>query len=278
MLMTGSFGMVAATLPVQWLLPTTGWRPIFMGLGMLVLISMALIAWTLPSWNTQRDADTQKVESEQNLLDRYRPVFSRRYFKRLMPLGFFAYGGLIAIQTLWAGPWMVRVAAYSPAEAAQGLFWINIAMLIAYWLWGTINPWLATKAITHEQVIAWVLPVSLLVLCTLVVGGGSLGKATVLCWVLFSVTSTVVTQLLPVIGMAFSQDLAGRAMSAYNLVVFCGIFVLQWGIGLGIDGLAAMGLDVPLSYRGTLAIYALLSTGSYVFFLMYRTNNETPLP
>ena len=29
MLMTGSMGMVASTLPVQWLLPLVGWRPIF---------------------------------------------------------------------------------------------------------------------------------------------------------------------------------------------------------------------------------------------------------
>jgi hypothetical protein len=26
MLMTGALGMVASTLPVQWLLPITGWR------------------------------------------------------------------------------------------------------------------------------------------------------------------------------------------------------------------------------------------------------------
>ena len=31
MLMTGSLGMVAATLPVQWLLPVMGWRSMFAG-------------------------------------------------------------------------------------------------------------------------------------------------------------------------------------------------------------------------------------------------------
>ena len=29
MLMTGSLGMLASTLPVQWLLPLMGWRPLF---------------------------------------------------------------------------------------------------------------------------------------------------------------------------------------------------------------------------------------------------------
>jgi MFS family permease len=33
MLMTGSLGMVASTLPVQWLVPLAGWRPLFWGLA-----------------------------------------------------------------------------------------------------------------------------------------------------------------------------------------------------------------------------------------------------
>ena len=42
-------------------------------------------------------------------------------FKSLIPMGFFSYGGLFAIQTLWAGPWMIRVTGYTPEESAQGL-------------------------------------------------------------------------------------------------------------------------------------------------------------
>ena len=33
MLMTGSLGMVASTLPVQWLMPIVGWRMLFWGLA-----------------------------------------------------------------------------------------------------------------------------------------------------------------------------------------------------------------------------------------------------
>ena len=36
------------------------------------------------------------------------------------------------MQTLWAGPWMVRVAGYNPLESATGLFWINVTMLFAF--------------------------------------------------------------------------------------------------------------------------------------------------
>ena len=34
--MTGSLGMVASTLPVQWLVPLIGWRPLFWVLAALL--------------------------------------------------------------------------------------------------------------------------------------------------------------------------------------------------------------------------------------------------
>ena len=38
MLMSGSMGVVASTLPVQWLLPSIGWRGIFIGLSAILLM------------------------------------------------------------------------------------------------------------------------------------------------------------------------------------------------------------------------------------------------
>ena len=40
MLMTGALGMLASTLPVQWLLPVIGWRWMFAGLALLIVLSM----------------------------------------------------------------------------------------------------------------------------------------------------------------------------------------------------------------------------------------------
>lgn len=47
-----------------------------------------------------------------------------RISEKWHPSAFFVYGGLVAIQTLWAAPWMIKVAGYSPGQAASGLFWI----------------------------------------------------------------------------------------------------------------------------------------------------------
>ena len=50
MLMVGASGMVASTLPVQWLLPVMGWRAVFVGLAAMVVLAMAWIAWQVPAW------------------------------------------------------------------------------------------------------------------------------------------------------------------------------------------------------------------------------------
>ena len=54
-------------------------------------------------------------------------------------MGFFNYGGLFAIQTLWAGPWMVKVSGYTPEESANGLFIIYFSLLIIIFILGVFS-------------------------------------------------------------------------------------------------------------------------------------------
>ena len=68
-------------------------------------------------------------------------------------------------------------------------------------------------------------------------------------------TSTFVALAQPAVGMAFPPALAGRALSAYNLVIFAGVFVMQWGIGLLIDGFGAIGLGEVASFRAAMAVF-----------------------
>lgn len=274
MLMVGSLGMVASTLPVQWLLPLIGWRVVFLVLAAAVVVSMVLIARTVPQWRATAPASAALPTPQTGLRARYAEIIASRYFKRLIPIGFFAYGGLMAVQTLWAGPWMTQVGGFSASQTAQGLFAINVGMLLAYWVWGLVNPFLAHRGVTPVHIITVLLPVAFVLLGVLVVQGDRLGAHTAWVWVWYCLASTSVTQLLPVIGMAFAPEQAGRAMSAYNLIVFCGIFTVQWGIGLGIDAFQSAGFSTVQSYQGALGVYAVCSVASYVFFLSYPTRGS----
>ena len=61
--------------------------------------------------------------------------------------------------------------------------------------------------------------------------------------------------------------LAGRALSAYNLVIFCGVFVIQWGLGVAIDAFGPAGWDTVSAYRGAFALWAICCALSYLWFL-----------
>lgn len=267
MLMAGSTGMVASTLPVQWLMPMVGWRALFVGMAALIVVAMMIIAWRVPAWPAAAPAADDAPD------DGYREVWRHPYFRCMVPLGFFCYGSVLAMQTLWAGPWMVRVAGYSPSEAATGLFTINVAMLLTFWGWGLVTPRLMARGWDANRLIAWGQPVGFVALGGLIVAGGSAGAWT---WTLFFVGSTFASLAQPAVGMAFPSALAGRALSAYNLVLFVGVFVIQWGVGLLIDGFQALGLAEAASFRAALAVLLTCCIGSWAYFLRGKPDNHTP--
>jgi hypothetical protein len=63
------------------------------------------------------------------------------------------------------------------------------------------------------------------------------------------VLTSVVTLSQPAVGQAFPSALAGRALSAFNLMIFIGVFAVQWGIGLAIDSLRAAGWAQAQAHR-----------------------------
>ncbi|MBC7919344.1 MAG: MFS transporter [Rhodoferax sp.] len=265
MLMAGAFGMVASTLPVQWLVPVLGWRPLFLGLAILVAIAVVLIAWQVPGWGQSERKEAQPESGG------YAEVWASPYFRKMAPLGFFNYGGLVAVQTLWAAPWMVKVAGYSPLEAATGLFWINVAMLVSYLLWGWANPWLERRGLKAERLIAWGTPLSFILLAILIGAGHAISTGAAAVLTLYCVSCTVVALAQPAVGMAFPAELAGRALSAFNLMIFSGIFVVQWGVGLLIDALRATGWAEVAAYQGALGIFGLCCIAAYLHFLRAKT-------
>ena len=141
----------------------------------------------------------------------------------------FSYGGLIAMQTLWAVPWMIKVCGYTAAQAATACSGSTSAC------WARSGPgvWsiphLVRRGFTAERLIAWGLPFSFILLAIIVIAGDGLS----------TLATPAIALYLHELQLCFagpsrpwngvSQTLAGRALSAYNLVIFAGVFVVQWG-------------------------------------------------
>lgn len=273
MLMTGSLGMLSSTLPVQWLLPWMGWRWMFVILAVLLLLSMWLMRWQVPVWRLPEPEPSASTSSSPKtsggIWASYAPVWQNASFKSLAPMGFFSYGGLVAMQTLWAGPWMVKVCGYTPLEAATGLFWVNVSMMVTFWLWGLVTPHLYARGLDANRLMAYGVPLNFMVQIYIITSGADAGA---LAWALFCMSTSVVALSQPAVGMAFPPALAGRGLSAYNLVVFLGVFVVQWGVGLMVDGFTSQGLAEPQAFQAAITVYLVCCVLAYVHFLRHKSD------
>ena len=263
MLMVANIGFVFSTLPVQILLPIIGWRWIFVGITFLIIISIVFILLFIPSWDHKFEKDENKPEGK--LSD----IWSNKFFKSAIPLGFFNYGGMYAIQTLWAGPWMVRVTGYSPLESAIGLFWINFIALIGFFVWGYILPKISKYGLNSFKLMKFGLPISYLVFLSIIIIGSKAGAFLLTIYIL---TSIVLTLSQPAVALSFPKHLAGKSLTSFNFVIFLGTFTMQWGMGLIIDLSKSLGKSEIASFQISFIVYLLCCIFSYLYFIFNSRN------
>ena len=258
MLMVGAIGMLSSSLPVQYFLPLVGWRVIFLSLALLTFVCILLIIIFIPKWQSKSIDNKHSNESKLST------IWKNPLFKSLVPMGFFSYGGLFAIQTLWAGPWMIRVSGYTPEESAQGLFLIYFCMLISFLVWGYFVPKFSKNVNDAIRLLKIGAPINLFVLIIIIYLGSKAGS---IHWALFIVSSIFLSLTQPAVGMAFSLSNAGKALTSFNLLIFIGAFFIQWIIGLIIDAGIAFNLSEIDSFKLAMTFVLITSLLSYLFFL-----------
>jgi len=260
MLMIASLGFLSSTLPVQLLLPSFGWRWIFGGITILILISIILMLVFIPKWNLTKSNQLEEPNNNGTLSE----VWKNRFFISVIPMGLFNYGGLMAIQTLWAGPWMTRVAGYTPLQSATGLFWINVTMLVSFFVWGYFLPKISSIGFSATKILRLGLPISFCIMLTIIILGSKAGAFYLTLFILSSIFLSV-TQ--PAVGLAFSGYSAGKALTSFNLLIFAGTFIMQWLMGFVIDITKSFGYSEITAFKSAFSVFLVLSLVSYLFFL-----------
>ena len=257
MLMVGAIGMLSSSLPVQFFLPIIGWRNIFLLLAFITLVCIILIIIFIPQWTSKGN---QKNDDAKLSI-----VWQNQFFRSVIPMGFFSTGGLFAIQTLWAGPWMIKVSGYTPEESAKGLFLIYFFMLLSFLIWGYFVPKFSKNVNDAIRLLKYGSPLSLLVLGVIIYLGPNTES---IHWALFIVSAVFLSLIQPAVGMAFSVSNAGKALTSYNLLIFIGAFFLQWIIGLIIDLGLSLNYSEIVSFQLALSFVLVTSLTSYLYFLV----------
>ncbi|MFM8549002.1 MAG: nitrate/nitrite transporter [Betaproteobacteria bacterium] len=268
MLTAGTLGALVSTVPAQWAVPLIGWRGLFLlCAGLLAAAAVALRAM-LPAEPAQaavpRGAQWRA----------YGEVFREPYFWRFAVTAITLQGSFIAMQSLWAGPWLTRVLGMSAAQAAQALLVINVSLMCAYLVLGWATPRLAARGVSTLQIAA---AGSVLMLIAQAWIGWGEGSWAWLAWVPYAIGVTAFTPVHTHVSLSFRSELTGRAFSAFNLLIFVGIFLSQWLFGVLVDGLQRMfALAEPTAFRSALGLWWVLQAGALAMMLGSRARPPAP--
>jgi sugar phosphate permease len=236
----GALGAVTASAPLEAALPVLGWRGAFWTVAALAAAVAALIFFAMPE-----KEDTHAHGDLQDALRGVVEVLRARAFWRFAAQSAFFTGGFMALQGLWAVPWLMEVNGYSRARAADHLFWLNVGMLCGQLFIGAWATPLAARGVTPVRLMQIGLSVSLVLEVLIIAGIGP----TLPLWGLLGVVSASGAQMYGVLSGMFPVHLAGRVTTSINLMAFVGAFVVQWGLGGLLDGLRAEGMGGADSLR-----------------------------
>ena len=223
-MVAGGLGAMSATVPLRTALEFTDWRGVFLILSGLTLFS-ALVLWLV---YPEKEGSAGPVPMKKQL-EGLKTVLTSRPFLAIAPLVMFSQSAQMAIQGLWAKPWLRDVAGLDEAECANHLMWMMAAMMAGFFLLGLLSERLY-QARKISPVTVGVSAMAVFIVLQLLMAVGWTAQPMLL-MTAFSFFATA--GILPYAGLSqiFPKALSGRVSTSLNLTVFLGAFAVQWGLG-----------------------------------------------
>lgn len=261
----GGLGALTASAPFGWALPLIGWRGAFFALAGVSTLA-ALVIFTTPD----KPAETGREDFTAQLRG-LAQVFSSRIFWRFAPQTGLIVGGFMAIQGLWAVPWLMNFSGYSREVAASHLLLTSIGMLTGFISIAAFITRLAARGIHPERILISGMGGGLLISLLIVEGGA----ATHLLWFGMGIVFSVGNLSYALLARHFPPQLIGRANTALNLITFVGAFSVQWGFGALVDALTASGLSSHDAFQRSFALLLALQAAGFAWFVASRAFSQT---
>ena len=261
-MVAGGLGAMSATVPLRTALEFTDWRGVFLILSGLTLFS-ALVLWLV---YPEKEGSTGPVPMKKQL-EGLKTVLTSRPFLAIAPLVMFSQSAQMAIQGLWAKPWLRDVAGLDEAECANHLMWMMAAMMAGFFLLGLLSERLY-HARKISPVTVGVSAMSVFIVLQLLMALGWTAQPMLL-MTAFSFFATA--GILPYAGLSqiFPKALSGRVSTSLNLTVFLGAFAVQWGLGEIISLWPTEGKGyAPESYGAAFGSLAVLQLFGLLWFIV----------
>lgn len=267
LLVAGTSGAVMSTLPAGALAATIGWRTVFTLFGLLVLAAALAIFFLVPDDDLKRAQTDDGPESSSGGLMRHPAVI------RVVPVAIFSQGGMVALQTLWIGPWMTRMLGMDNAGMASTLFTFMLALMCFYIAMSFLSPVLQRRGLSLQRIAitGHLMTIPLLPAIALLPVPGAW-----LLWLGIAMALPAMSLLQPAFSLDFPKAMAGRVLTLFNLFVFTGSFSVQWGIGLLIDFFQHLEMSEHHAYQTAFLCLSGLQILAWMWFWLYGRRRRFP--
>ncbi len=263
-MVAGSLGALSATTPLSIAVPVLGWRVVF-----FVLAGLALAA-AVGIFSTPERAQASSGETFGQQFAALGGIVRSPVFWRYAPPTTFFVGGFMALQGLWAVPWLMHVGGHSREAAALHLMVATAGMMCGFLFIALFIGSLQRRGIHPDRVLVAGMVAGLLAMLGLVLGvAGSH-----LFWFVLGLVFAIGNTAYALLSAQFPPALAGRANTALNLGVFVGAFVIQWGYGAALDLLASRGWAIADAHRAVAGSLLAMQAVSFAWF--FRGRPERP--
>jgi len=260
-LFCGGLGAMAATAPVEAALQLTDWRGVFLAMAVLTFAASAAIFMLVPE-----RASAGGNESLREQLRGVARVFRSTVFWRVAAVSPLFQATNMALQGLWAGPWLADVAGLDRPALAVSLLALAAATTAGFLFWGVAASRLARRGVTPLALFKFGTAVFLGVQLLLTFGITSGAPAL---WVAFGLFGTSGSLTFSTLSQAFPVSMTGRANTALNLIVFLAAFACQWAFGAIVNMWpAAPGRYHPDGYSAAFATLLVLQLLAFAWLLI----------
>ncbi|MEO0673226.1 MAG: MFS transporter, partial [Pseudomonadota bacterium] len=241
-----------------------GWRMVF---AVLAAITFAVAIWIwfgVPSRPSAAPAPPPLATQISQLGTLMRdPIFLA-----VAPMLALTAGTQIAVQTLWAGPWLRDVAGLDEQGVADLLAFAAVAFLVGVLVSGTIADRLQARGVSLLTTMMGFLVLFIAAQAALI---AELLSYNALIWFIYGMSGQVAVLAYPWLAQYFGAERAGRSNAAINLSLFATAFALQYAIGLVIDLYPKIGDGYPPeAYRTAFAIALAMQLAAVLWFLRHR--------
>jgi len=226
----GGIGGLFATVPMQMVLPSIGWRGAFWVLAATAACVSLLIWMVVPA--SPKRASTKPIWAE---IREFGPIFAAPVFIRMAP----AIATLNALnftyQGLWLGPWLRDVAGLGDGMRAITLLFYALGVMFGNLIAGNITSALQARGKSSMIVPVCAMFAMLAMQVLLLVVAPSDPVLVTVMWLAFALSGATSSAAYSSLAQAYPPHLAGRVSTAVNGSMLALVFVFQSMIGALLD-------------------------------------------